>query len=735
MAQVLESRDGLLTGFRFLGAYPKGCVNCVGRPFVIIIFKQKNMKKILSKLFIFSFVFSLLPLNISQAITQVQISAEVQIVCTDGADNWFSGSGTIIDPKGIILTNRHVVEGAYKNICFIGFLESINQEPDFGTKENPNLAEVKYITNTSDMDAAVLYLNNPNNKLYPFVDIWNSNSSNLNFGNKIEVVGFPSIGGSTITYSSGDFSGFGSRSDGTQNYIKTTAPLEHGNSGGAAYASNGQFVGIPTMVVAGELNSLSYILSANSIKTWLNSALGNQYQEVIINQVPETTKPTINMQSDITPPVLKGFNIDYKIINNNDLKKSYIQYSIKKSEIVEDNGIEKIYYYFGDNELADPLKIGKSFSPGLSQQKYEIPENFLLTGETDLYLIIRLQDSFGNISDSVIAPWKTTYMKQIGLVNGLYSNAITEFKGANKSLLNKYSGRFIRNNNQIWWVSPRDKVRFLVYDQILGTEYLRETVNLWLGSQWNGLSVATGIKESDLIKRPKSIWGHFLSVFKNDMSGFSDGACGYGCYINPDNGNLIYLGSMVSYGKDGKEGYETILKIAKNISNNEINQIEPLGKNNYVWKSIQSEIELAHVPLYYSILATANNQELDVALSNKLKGKILLQIESHGEAWYVNPKDGKRYYMADGTAAYSIMRKLGVGINNQNYSKILSSKTYAKSQAGKIFIKTEDLGKAYYIDSTGVAYYLKDGAEAYNIMRKLGLGIKTSDLEKIQVGE
>jgi hypothetical protein len=127
--------------------------------------------------------------------------------------------------------------------------------------------------------------------------------------------------------------------------------------------------------------------------------------------------------------------------------------------------------------------------------------------------------------------------------------------------------------------------------------------------------------------------------------------------------------------------------------------------------------------------------KIDANLTNKLMGKILLQIESRGEAWYVNPKDGKRYYMADGTAAYSIMKRLGIGINNQNYNKILSNKTYAKSQTGKIFIKTEDLGKAYYIDSTGTACYLKDGAEAYNIMRKLGLGIKTSDLEKIQVGK
>ena len=90
---------------------------------------------------IISLFAGLVPFNFSQAITQNQISAEVQIVCTDGADNWFSGSGTIIDSKGIILTNKHVVDGAYNNVCLIGFLESINKEPNFGSEKNPNIAE------------------------------------------------------------------------------------------------------------------------------------------------------------------------------------------------------------------------------------------------------------------------------------------------------------------------------------------------------------------------------------------------------------------------------------------------------------------------------------------------------------------------------------------------------------------------------------------------------------------
>lgn len=53
-------------------------------------------------------------------------------------------------------------------------------------------------------------------------------------------------------------------------------------------------------------------------------------------------------------------------------------------------------------------------------------------------------------------------------------------------------------------------------------------------------------------------------------------------------------------------------------------------------------------------------------LVNKLKGRILLQVESRGEAWYVNPVDGKRYYMNNGEAAYQIMRYLSLGISNKD---------------------------------------------------------------------
>ncbi len=57
-------------------------------------------------------------------------------------------------------------------------------------------------------------------------------------------------------------------------------------------------------------------------------------------------------------------------------------------------------------------------------------------------------------------------------------------------------------------------------------------------------------------------------------------------------------------------------------------------------------------------------------LANALKGRIVLQVESRGEAWYIYPKDGKRYYLANGEAAYQIMRYLSLGIANEHLRMI-----------------------------------------------------------------
>lgn len=56
----------------------------------------------------------------------------------------------------------------------------------------------------------------------------------------------------------------------------------------------------------------------------------------------------------------------------------------------------------------------------------------------------------------------------------------------------------------------------------------------------------------------------------------------------------------------------------------------------------------------------------------RLKGRILLQVEEHGEAWYIHPDTCRRIYMKDGDEAYDIMRFLSLGIANADLEKFPS---------------------------------------------------------------
>ena len=135
------------------------------------------------------------------------------------------------------------------------------------------------------------------------------------------------------------------------------------------------------------------------------------------------------------------------------------------------------------------------------------------------------------------------------------------------------------------------------------------------------------------------------------------------------------------------------------------------------------------------LLATAmilwpNRDSQAAGLGTKLKGKILLQVEAKGEAWYVNPDNEQRYYLGRPADAFKVMRDLGLGISNADFN---SFNGYApKRLAGKILIKVQDSGKAYYVNPTdSKLYYLGQPSDAFNVMRQLGLGISNNDLATI----
>jgi hypothetical protein len=125
----------------------------------------------------------------------------------------------------------------------------------------------------------------------------------------------------------------------------------------------------------------------------------------------------------------------------------------------------------------------------------------------------------------------------------------------------------------------------------------------------------------------------------------------------------------------------------------------------------------------------------DTLLINRLKGNILLQVQTLGAAWYLHPVTLKRYYLKDGQTAYEMLRAFGLGVSENDYAKIVAGDLRLKTKLkGRIILRAQAHGEAYYINPKDLSVtYLKDGEAAYQAMRNLSIGITNNDLSRIPI--
>lgn len=167
-----------------------------------------------------------------------------------GYSSVWSGSGSIVSSEGLILTNAHVVEGIGDAIDALGV--GITEATDI-PPELTYLAEL--IAIDYDLDLAVVRVatdleGNPVSVALPYVEI--GDSDQVEIGDSLRILGYPGIGGETITLTEGSISGFtAERSIAGRAWIKTDATIAGGNSGGMGTNQAGQLIGVPTIVSSG----------------------------------------------------------------------------------------------------------------------------------------------------------------------------------------------------------------------------------------------------------------------------------------------------------------------------------------------------------------------------------------------------------------------------------------------------------------------------------------------------
>jgi S1-C subfamily serine protease len=163
----------------------------------------------------------------------------------------WTGSGTIISADGLILTNAHVVlPDKYFPVDALTIALTVEDD-----KPPVDMYTVEVLQADEALDIAVLQITadydfNPidkNDLDLPFVPLGDADS--LILGEAITILGYPGIGGATITLTAGEVSGFTQDPVyGDRAFIKTNATIAGGNSGGLAVDSEGRLIGVPTQL-------------------------------------------------------------------------------------------------------------------------------------------------------------------------------------------------------------------------------------------------------------------------------------------------------------------------------------------------------------------------------------------------------------------------------------------------------------------------------------------------------
>ncbi|MEK7528591.1 MAG: trypsin-like peptidase domain-containing protein [Patescibacteria group bacterium] len=182
------------------------------------------------------------------------------------------GSGVVIASDGLVVTNNHVISeddyGSSLGNIGVCLTKSISAEPECNYK-------AELIVRNEDLDLALVKIISGEN--FDFMDIQESpyeKPEDVELGAKISVYGYPGVGGSLITLTTGVVSGL----DLKQN-IKTDTEINHGNSGGGAFAQD-KFIGIPSFYISESADKLGYIIPYYTISKWIDGIVKNSIKKI-----------------------------------------------------------------------------------------------------------------------------------------------------------------------------------------------------------------------------------------------------------------------------------------------------------------------------------------------------------------------------------------------------------------------------------------------------------------------
>ena len=221
-------------------------------------------------------------------------SSVVLIFGFDDAGARSSGTGSILTPDGLILTNNHVIVDGDSGRLLPNLVVYFKPRPISGDNrrdlKTPYLVDV--VARDPDLDLALLRVQGAPAGLRP---ISVGDSEEVEIGESVAAIGHPG-GGGLWTLTTGTVSS--KRRDRSRDIFQTDAAINPGNSGGPLLDEHARLVGVNTFVRRVNdqglpLEGLNYSLRSSLALRWIN-----QQGIVRIASIPRTPVPA----SEPAPP-------------------------------------------------------------------------------------------------------------------------------------------------------------------------------------------------------------------------------------------------------------------------------------------------------------------------------------------------------------------------------------------------------------------------------------------------
>jgi Do/DeqQ family serine protease len=198
------------------------------------------------------------------------------------------GSGVIVDPSGLVVTNNHVIDGADQVKVTLA-----------DKREFP----VEIVLKDARADLAVLRVKD--NERFPVIDF--ANSDDLQVGDVVLAMGNPFGVGQTVTH--GIVSAVARTQVGISDYqffIQTDAAINPGNSGGPLVDMTGKLVGINTAIFSrsGGSQGIGFAIPANMVRVVVASAKsgGGALKRPWLGANLQAVTPDLSREFDLKRP-------------------------------------------------------------------------------------------------------------------------------------------------------------------------------------------------------------------------------------------------------------------------------------------------------------------------------------------------------------------------------------------------------------------------------------------------